>query len=156
MDGARGVLTRSRVVVRTQRSRCCPDTPCLHLKGSRTLANLSNRLLLSRSASCLCVVQMASDDETETGSVTSSRASDVGSPLLRTPITPRLPTPSAPLKQSTPKTGFIAPPLAEKQVLYCLLAFYSFVRKWRRGDGQFSTLRRHAVLFAHFLLVSDT
>ena len=62
---------------------------------------------------------MASDDETETGSVTSSQASDFGSPMVSTPLTPRFMTPRTPLDESTPFSTpkSLCAPLSERQVM---------------------------------------
>ena len=61
---------------------------------------------------------MVSDDETETGSVTSSQASDFGSPMVSTPLTPRFMTPRTPLDESTPFSTpkSMLPPLSDRQV----------------------------------------
>ena len=62
---------------------------------------------------------MASDDETETESVTSSQASDFGSPMVSTPLTPRFMTPRTPLDESTPFSTpkSMCAPLSERQVM---------------------------------------
>ena len=63
---------------------------------------------------------MVSDDETETGSVTSSQASDFGSPMVSTPLTPRFMTPRTPLDESTPFSTpkSMLPPLSDRQVMH--------------------------------------